>query len=739
MALFFWMLLFVVPGSRVACALPVDTVGNKANLLSDSARVYYLLAAADEIKFKDTRGALVLAYQGLDIADQKGYKEELAATHKCIASIYTILGHYEKALENYLAALKIFTSLNEEGQIASCNHSIGEVFMLTGDYSQASSFFSNALEINKALKNISEISMNYKGIGKAFVKQDSIDKGLSYYLVSMMIADSLKNTSEVIDLLNNIGEGYLKLKKYPVALDNFKRAAQLSLQEQHMFAHALANLNISKVYLSNNQFSTALKFALNSYRIASSEGYTQILHDTEHTLSRIYASVGNYQKAYQHYVKYKDLSDSVFNDETSKKLAIMQAKFEIENMEQENQLLRLKNEENKRTIARKNKIVTITVLLITASFFLVFLLLFINKRFKNLNRLLEEQSNELKELSLQKDKFFSFVVHNIKNPFSTIHGFSELMLKYAEQNDHEKMLRYSRYIYDSSQGIKEILANLLEWSRIQHGSYEYSPAKIHLEGLVKDILEINSKQAGKRGISLSYQELDNRYVYADRQMVYIVFQNLFSNAIKYNRDGGSVVVSAEPRGHFTAITISDTGQGISNDQLIHLFDFSYKTGLKDNSGSTGAGMGLVICKELVTKNGGEISVESSPGEGSRFTFTLPTHETESEYADNSEPSVSQQMQSLKDHLSAIENFPPELKEKINSMVLQKYQLAGKGLSSEGLKEFSESLVSVADEYQIDPLKEYGQKVLKYSGSLQFDKILKIMPEFQEIVKIINRS
>ncbi|MFO7657301.1 MAG: ATP-binding protein [Bacteroidales bacterium] len=736
-AVFFCLPHFVVSGNRVV-TFPADTTESKPGLISDSSRVHYLLSAADNLKFNDTRSALALAYQSLEIASQKGHANELAATHKCIATIYTIRGHYEKALENHLAALKIYTSLNDEEQIASCSQSIGEVFMLTGNYSQSSSYFSNALEINKKLKNISEISMNYKGIGKAYIRQDSIDKGLSYYLVSLMIADSLNNINEVIDLLNNIGEGYLKLQKYPIALGNFQRAAKLSLQEQNMFAHALANLNISKVYLGNKQFSPALKFAINSYNSASAEGFTQILHDAEHTLSRIYASVGNYKKAYQHFVKYKILSDSVFNVETSKKLAIMQAKFDIENMERENQLLRLKNEENRRTILRKNKIVTITVLLIAASFFLVFLLLYINRRFKKLNRLLEEQSKELKELNQQKDKFFSFVVHNIKNPFSTIHGFSELTLKYAEQNDQEKMLRYSRYIYDSSQGIKEILNNLLEWSRIQHGSYEYSPVKIHLEGLVKDILEINSKAAGKKGISLTYQDMDNRYIYADRQMVYIMFQNLFSNAIKYNHDNGSVSVSAEYQGHFTAITVSDTGQGISKKQLAHLFDFAYKQGLKDTGESNGAGMGLVICKELVTKNGGEISVVSAPGEGSRFTFTLPTHESGTEFSEVSEPSIAQQIQLIKDNLSAIDNFPLELKEKINTTVLQNYYHTEKGLSADSMKEFSESLVLLADEYQIDPLKKYGQKVAKYSGSFQFDKILKIIPEFREIIKIINR-
>ena len=714
-----------------------DSITQEIASLTDSLKVHRLISLADELKYNNSGKALEYAYQGLEISNNIKSSYELAISHQCIAEIYSLRGHYERALEHFLAALKLFTSLENQTKIAICDNSIGNVFMHTGDYNQASSYFLQALTLNKKLKNIEDIASNYNNIGNAFLLQDSIDKGLSYFLVSLMIADSLKNTTEVIKLLNNIGTGYLRLKKFEMAMNSFEKAAKLSLQQQNQYSLAQSYLNIAKVYNNTNHFSSALKFALKSYQLAVSENYNMIVYETENLLSQIYVSLGNYRNAYHHYVKYKLLSDSIFNDANSKKLAIIQAKYELENSEKENQLLRIRNEESKKTIHRKNIIVSVSSMLILVSLILVFVLLYFNNRFKKLNQILEKQSNELKELNLQKDKFFSFVVHNIKNPFSTIYGFSELMLKSAEKKEQDKMLRYSQYIYDSSEGIKEILNNLLEWSRLQRGSYEYNPVRLDLEGLIKDLVELNNKSAAKKSIALSYENIENKYVYADRQMVYTILQNLISNAIRYNIENGKINLSVVNKGRFIEVTIADTGEGIPEDRIDRIFVFNPSPASATDE-SRGAGMGLIICKELVTKNGGDITVTSTAGEGSSFSFTLPVPDSELEYIEGREPALSEQINIIKENLRSFHVIPEKFREKLNNELIQKYNHVSKMLSVEELKEFSEILITVGDEYKVDPIKVYGEKLLEFSTALQFDRILKILPEFSDMVEIINR-
>ncbi len=714
----------------------LDSIRQEISSLDDSARVYRLITLSDELKYNNTHQALELAYLGLEIAKQGHLDYELGISHQGIAEIYRVRALYERALENYLAALKIFTSLNDIAKIAECSNEAGSIFMETQNYSQASVYFLKALEINKKLRNIEEITANYNNIGNAYVLQDSIDKGLSHYLVALMIADSMKYENEVINLLNNIGAGYIRLERYPQAVSAFERASVLAIRNQNQFGLAQANLGIAQVYFNTSNYSQALKFGLKSNSLAKSENFNRILHDSELLLSRIYSATGNYQKAYNRYISYKVLSDSIFSDESSKQLAIMQAKYELEAKEKENQMLRIRDLENQKTIARKNRIVLFTSSVILAAVIIVFLLLYINKRFKRLNQKLAIQSRALNKLNQEKDRFFAYVVHNIKNPFSTIWGFSELLLKHAGQKDKEKMLRYSKYIYDSSMGIRDILGNLTEWSRLLRGKYEFNPVRFELEGLIKDVIELNNKMAAKKDIILNYENIDHKMVYADRQMVYTILQNLLSNAIKYNVPKGKVMISAALKGQMVELSVSDTGTGIPEDKLKNLFVFDPANTVRDEEKSDGAGMGLVICNELIAKNGGEIKVESTPGKGSRFTITLPVPRTDKDLLDVSEADLSEQMTAIKNELNSISTFHKDFTEKLKKDLLPKHTHISKVLSVEELKEFASSVISLADEYQLKPLKKYGQQLLKQTELLQFDKILKILPEFTDITNII---
>ncbi len=734
--LMFLILIPTVSPSPAADEINLDSIRLEISLMNDTARVYRLISLSDSLKFSNTHQALELASMGLEISKLNHLEHEQGISYQEIAEIYKVRGLYEKALENCLSALKIFTALHDNSKIAECSNETGSIFMQTENYSQASQYFLKALRINKKLRNIQEITANYSNIGNAFVLQDSIDKGLSYYLVALMIADSMNYDNLVINLLNNIGEAYIMLKRYPQAMDAFKRASALSITHQNRYGLAQASLGISKVYYRTFDYARAITFAVKSNRLAQSENYNRILHDSELLLSQVYASTGEYQRAYDHYIRYKALSDSFFSDESSKQLAIMEARYELEAKEKENQILRLRNFENQKTIERKNRIVLITSLVILAAVILVLLLLYINKKFRRLNQKLAAQSEELKNLNMEKDRFFAYVVHNIKNPFGTIWGFAELLLKYASVRDTDKMLRYSKYIYDSSSGIKEILGNLLEWSRLLRGKFQYRPARFSMEWLVKDTIELNSKLAAKNDILLGYENIENKYVYADRQMVYTILQNLISNAIKYNVQKGKVVISATRKGPFMEMTVKDTGPGIPADKLKNLFVFDPANNAKDPDKPASAGMGLVICRELVTKNNGEITVESIPGEGTRFIFTLPIPKADLEEAYIADQDVSEQLFTIKNELKTIPHFHKNLTEKLRRDLLPKHSHVSKVLSVEELKEFAALIISLADEYQIKPLKEYGQKLLDESESLQFDKILKTLPEFPEIANVI---
>ena len=204
--------------------------------------------------------------------------------------------------------------------------------------------------------------------------------------------------------------------------------------------------------------------------------------------------------------------------------------------------------------------ITLLVLVLAT---LLFMLNRMNNRYRMLNRKLAAQSNELETLNDVKDKFFSFVAHNLKNPFNTIMGFSELMQRAADTHDLEKARQYSGLIYDLSAQVQKVLSNLLEWSRLQRRTFEVKPEIVELTGLIKDVVEMNNKEAARKDINLSLSGESNVFVVADRTMITTVIQNLVTNAIHFTPPSGQISINCSVKDQYTEVSITDTGVGIS--------------------------------------------------------------------------------------------------------------------------------------------------------------------------------
>jgi signal transduction histidine kinase len=229
-----------------------------------------------------------------------------------------------------------------------------------------------------------------------------------------------------------------------------------------------------------------------------------------------------------------------------------------------------------------------------------------NNRQIALNKKLAAQSEELVALNDVKDKFFTFVAHNLRNPFNTIMGFSDLMKRAADTHDLEKARQYSGLIHDLSGQVQKVLSNLLEWSRLQRRTFEVKSETVELTGLIKDVVEMNNKEAARKDIDLRLSGESNVFVVADRTMITTVIQNLVTNAIHFTPPSGHISINCSVKDQCTEVSITDTGVGISPENLKKLFDFDFfqaKTGLTDQGGS---GLGLVICHEMLLKNGGTI-------------------------------------------------------------------------------------------------------------------------------------
>ncbi|MDA3905666.1 MAG: HAMP domain-containing sensor histidine kinase [Bacteroidales bacterium] len=235
----------------------------------------------------------------------------------------------------------------------------------------------------------------------------------------------------------------------------------------------------------------------------------------------------------------------------------------------------------------------------------------------------EESEAKLKESNAEKDKFFSIIAHDLKSPFDSILGFSDLIVEKLKERNYESVEEFADIIQQSSIRAMDLLMNLVEWSQSQTGRMEFNPEYFELVELIKDSELLLSGVMEQKSISLSKSVPSNAPVFADKKMISTVLRNLISNAIKFTHSGGKISIALEEKQDELLVSVSDTGVGISKEDSKKLFKIGQSYSTSGTNKEKGTGLGLILCKDFVEKHGGKIWVESEEGKGSNFKFTIP--------------------------------------------------------------------------------------------------------------------
>ncbi|MFO7935264.1 MAG: PAS domain-containing sensor histidine kinase [Bacteroidales bacterium] len=236
---------------------------------------------------------------------------------------------------------------------------------------------------------------------------------------------------------------------------------------------------------------------------------------------------------------------------------------------------------------------------------------------------LEAQRDQLRKLNARKDRLFSIIAHDLKNPFQSIIGFSELLKTGFSRMDQAQVHEYLELIHDSSVSAYDLLFNLLEWARAQTGAIRVNPVPVQVNKLIPEIIDLHALHAKEKNIRMENRADQKIALLADRNMIHTVLRNLASNAIKYTSHGGTVTFSASDKNDHVEISVIDTGVGISGEKIRTLFSLEKGKSTAGTAGETGTGLGLLVCDEFLSLNKGKIRVSSQPGSGSTFTITLP--------------------------------------------------------------------------------------------------------------------
>ncbi len=237
---------------------------------------------------------------------------------------------------------------------------------------------------------------------------------------------------------------------------------------------------------------------------------------------------------------------------------------------------------------------------------------------------LDKQKRELEELNATKDKFFTIIAHDLKNPFNTVIGLAELLVERFDTYDKQKIKEFVSQIKRFSNSAYNLLEDLLQWAKSQTGRMEIKPEKIDIFELAVENKSLFEEKAHKKGVTLHINVDMETFAMVDRNMITTVMRNLISNAVKFTNTGDKIEIGAQKSDHQIKISIADSGIGIPEKNLDKIFRIDSNLSTHGTDDEAGTGLGLIISKEFVEKNGGTIHVESTEGKGSQFIFTVPT-------------------------------------------------------------------------------------------------------------------
>jgi signal transduction histidine kinase len=576
--------------------------------------------------------------EAADISAEVGNNQNQAYMLMNVAINYERINDNNKALEYAIQAASIFIQIDVKPGVAYTYNFIGSLHRDLGNINLALEYHLKAYQIYESLGDEIGLTTSSNNLGIVYDELNDNPKALEYYIKSLDLAINSDDKEGQAVAYNNIGYLRSKMKNYTEALVAYEKSLEISEELKNLSSIMNTYNNIAWVYFHSGDIANSYKFVQKALTYSEHNRNLLYLAESNEILSRIAYKRGEYKKGFDYLSNFMSIKDSLFKAINNEKFMEMQVRFETERKEQEIELLKKGDEIKNLEIKRQKNLnvfwIVISILLVSSGIVIAFnlkskqkvnqLLTEKNSELEEINKKLTESEQHLKELNITKDRFFSLIAHDLKNPFNALMGFSELLFSnYPSYSDEEK-IELVKIIYDSSQNLYKLLDNLLQWSRSQLGSIMYNPELLPLLPIVDDELDLLKPIANNKGLKISVQIEEYLIVFADKNLVGVIIRNLVSNAIKFSNANDIIEITAIEEDNMVKVSVADTGIGIDKNNQDKLFRLDTNFTSKGTADEKGTGLGLLLCKEFVEKNGGDIWLEDNDQKGSKFIFTLPS-------------------------------------------------------------------------------------------------------------------
>ncbi|MBI9058602.1 MAG: tetratricopeptide repeat protein [Labilibaculum sp.] len=552
-------------------------------------------------------------------------------------NLYKNTEKYNLALKDYFQSLSFLTTQKDHKACALINNSIGLVYKQLKDYEKALNYYKESAKICSTKNLVTSLYYCYNNIGNLLSIKHNFQDALFYYKKNLDVLKEKPNNYKQAQTYHNIGACFLEMKQYSLAMEYQKKSLKLkeAIGNKGLIITSLNGLSHSN-YMTNN-LDDALKYSRRALLLEKEIGNIEYQITTTEEIFKIFTHQNKADSAIHYFGIHKQLRDSILKSETLQQVAEIQTKYETE--KKENQILLLEKE-SKSSMIQRNLLITLLILLLAFAIFMI-RSYYINKKTNRLLRIqktriewhksvLDKKNVELLESNNTKNRLFQIISHDLRSPLASVYNLSQLIKIFIQQKKYDLLDESSKDMEECVNSVLNLTDNLLSWSLNQSGKLPYNPVIISLKPLLRTNIKTFSSVAKQKSIHLQLVLENEIFVFADRQMLDTVIRNLINNSLKFTLPGGIIAIGAKQGDGFIEIWVKDSGIGISEDQIPKLFEIDSSKTHVGTEGEKGNGLGLVLCKQFIEQNKGEIWVESIVNKGTTFRFTVPCGENTEE-------------------------------------------------------------------------------------------------------------
>jgi signal transduction histidine kinase len=539
-----------------------------------------------------------------------------------LASIAQANVETAKALDLDQKALDIFIALKDTLGITESYNNIGVIYWHKEQRSKAMMFYKKAVAMNSTANHLLTKARLLNNIGLVFKDIDQYDSALAYFNEALSYLDIKKNSYGYALVNNNIGISYREKGNYDLALKHFEIARRLQVELNDQFGLTLVNDNIGRVLVAQGKFKEGLAHLKTAFEYSKKADNLEWQgHVSEH-LAESYELIGDFKNAYEARKQADVFEDSLASKSRSRELAEVEVKYQVKQQQAENDLLKAENELNLSTIRNKNLLVTGTIIFSV----LIFTLLILAYRALQVKRktaaIIEEKNARLEALNQEKNNLMGIVAHDLKSPFNSIGGITNILPLAGPLNDEQR--KFVALINSVVESSRTLIQDLLDLSALENREIKVAHEPVNVAEVLTGSRGKHTPQAQKKGIALDIvEEAKDAIILSDRRHIERILDNLISNALKFSESGTHVTIGSKVDNGQVKFFVKDQGPGISAEDQNNLFKKFRKLSAQPTQGEASSGLGLSIVKALTDELGGTITVESELGKGATFICSLP--------------------------------------------------------------------------------------------------------------------